>query len=148
MGLQEVGIWAWSREDESLAGNGYENESEVHTPILKSDIPGNVGRQHSVCFDPKNKTSLATTGDDNVVFWSWEEFNFEYYISKVPKAEFSHLSGKFSYTLFLPGTKTAITSTTDGYVIVWEPFHQRASNTDRRENASTRSHIKSASKVK
>jgi WD40 repeat protein len=114
---------------------------------LISEILANTDQQHSVCFDPINKTSIATTGDETVIFWNWEEFNFEFYAAKVPRSEFSNLTGKFSSTVFLPGTKTAITATTDGFVVVWEPFHKRPDNADGADSVSMRSHMKSASKV-
>lgn len=66
----------------------------------------------------------------------------------MPKSEFSHLSGKFTCSLFLSGTNTAITATTDGFVIVWEPFHRRIAGGDgRADTIQIKNFIKSASKV-
>jgi hypothetical protein len=40
------------------------HEGQDDIPILKSEIPLNGDRQHSICFDTKKKTSITTTGNE------------------------------------------------------------------------------------
>lgn len=117
--------------------------------MLTSEVPEHADIQHTVSFDPKNKLSIVSTGTDSVIFWNWEEFNFEYYVCRVLKSDFSHLSGKYTCSLFLSGTNTAITATSDGFVIVWEPFNERIGGAESRlEPSVKKKHMKAASKVK
>ena len=153
-------MWAWSRDEtyqeNHVPNNG--NSIPKDDPILTSEISENTDRQHIICFDRKNKLSIVSTGDESIIFWNWEEFHLEYYIAKVPKSEFGNLTGKFTCSLFLSGTNTAVTSTTDGHVVVWEPTHERGyggkninDNNDNNNNNNNKIHkkrsLKSASKV-
>ena len=52
-------------------------------------------------------------------FWTWKEFTLEGYTGKASKKDVGHYSGSFTATVFLPGTGNCLTSTSDGYVIVW-----------------------------
>lgn len=117
--------------------------------MLTCEVPENSDTQHTVSFDRTNKLSIVSTGTDSVIFWNWEEFNFEYYVCKVPKSDFSHLSGKYTCSIFLSGTNTAITATSDGFVIVWEPFNERMRGAENKlEQSAKKKHMKAASKVK
>lgn len=53
------------------------------------------------------------------MFWSWKDFNLEGYTGKASKKDVGHYSGAFTGTIFLPNTGTCLTSTADGYVLVW-----------------------------
>jgi hypothetical protein len=144
---QEISIWAWSR-DESNSDGPLGSQNQRDSPILTNEVPECNDTHHTVCFDSRNKLSIISTGNDSVIFWSWEDFNFESYVAKVPKSEFSNLSGKFTCSLFLSGTNTAITSTSDGFMIVWEPFNERMGGSDSSlGNTTSKKHMKAASKV-
>ena len=102
---QEVAIWAWTKDSD--------------LPLLRRDILTNEN-QYLIRFDPGKQSEFSTTGPKTVCFWTWEELNLEGYIGKVSKTDFGHYTGKFTSTIFLTGTETALSSTDDGYVIVWE----------------------------
>ena len=103
--IQEVSIWAWTRE--------------LDVPILRKDLISPES-QHLIRFDPSRQNEFSTTGPKTVCFWTWEEFSIEGYLGKVSKTDFGHYSGKFTSTVYISGTETAMTSTEDGFVIVWE----------------------------
>lgn len=103
--VQEVTIWAWTKESDA--------------PILRKNILSKEP-QHSIRFDPQKQSEFSTTGAKTVCFWTWEEFSLEGYIGKVSKTDFGHYSGKFTTTVFLTGTDTVITATDEGYIIIWE----------------------------
>ena len=139
MGCQEIAVWAWTKEENAP-------EDALQGPILRSDIPGN-GIQHSVRFDPNNKTSIVTTGLSSTIFWDWGEFLLDSFVAKVSKKDFGNLQGKFTSSLFLSGTKTAITSTSEGYVVLWEPTRHKGA-ADKSDGDKSKSHfMKLASKV-
>ena len=134
--------------------NVADNTIPTDVPILISEISENADRQHIICFDRKNKLSIISTGEDSVIFWSWEDFDIEYYIAKVSKSEFGTLTGKFVCSLFLSGTDTAVTSTSDGHVIVWEPALHRGIGGIKKNNLNNdndqlpkKKFMKSASKI-
>eukprot|EP01041_Mallomonas_annulata_P010368 gene10368-21631_t len=102
---QEVAIWAWTRE--------------IDQPLLRKSILSEE-LQYLVRFDPQKQSEFSTTGPKTVCFWNWEEFHLEGYTGKVSKTDFGHYSGKFTSTLYLSGTETALTSTDEGFVVVWE----------------------------
>lgn len=104
-GRQEVAVWAWTKESD--------------TPILCQNIISSES-QNNIKFDRGKQSEFASTGNKTVCFWNWEGFNLEGYVGKVSKTDFGHYSGRFTYTLYLAGTETALTATEDGYVIVWE----------------------------
>jgi len=102
---QELALWAWTKETDQ--------------PILRRQVLSNDS-QYTVKFDPVKQSEFSTTGPKTVCFWNWEEFHLEGYVGKVSKTDFGHYSGRFSSTIYLSGSETALTSTDDGYVIVWE----------------------------
>ena len=140
MGRQEIAVWAWTKEDSGT--------DDAQGSILRSDIPGG-GVQHSVRFDPNYKTSIVTTGQASTIFWDWGEFLLDSFVAKVSKKDFGNLQGKFTSSLFLPGTKTAVTSTSDGYVVLWEPTRNKGgAGADKGDVDKGKSHfMKVATKV-
>ena len=76
--------------------------------------------QHTVKFDPAKMSEIVTTGPKTVCFWSWAEFSLDGYVGKITKADFGRMSGRFTSTIFLPGTGNAITTTQGGAAILWE----------------------------
>ena len=65
-------------------------------------------------------SDVVTTGNKSVLFWNWGEFSLEGYVGKITKADFGRMSGRFTSTIFLPGTGNAITTTQGGAAILWE----------------------------
>ena len=104
-GVQEIAIWAWTREEDTPI---------LRQPVLVSDI------HHTVKFDPLKQSELVSTGNKTVCFWNWGEFSLEGYAGKISKADFGHAAGRFTSTIFLPGTGNALTVTSEGSAILWE----------------------------
>lgn len=123
---QEIAIWAWTGDDEA--------------PIMCHNVISNE-LQHIVRFNETNKTEIVTTGQSSVCFWNWKEFILEGYIAKVSRGDLGNFSGKFTSTIFLRGTGNAVTSTSEGFTIVWE------SQSNQKNIVSLDKSIKSATKV-
>jgi len=99
-----LSIWQWTLEDEML----------VHTEQILYDD------QSLVCFDSGNKSNLASWGDQTITFWEWNNDSFENYTSDIHKVSGSHQIGCFTSTVFLNGNGNTVTTTSEGYVILWE----------------------------
>ena len=101
---QEVAIWAWTRD--------------VDAPLLRERVLNN-DRYHEVKFSQTNKAEVSATGNKTVIFWTWEELKLEGYMGKVSKTDFGNYSGKHTSTTFLGDTGNAVTSTDEGFIVLW-----------------------------
>lgn len=64
------------------------------------------------------------------------------------KVEFSHLAGEFTSSQFLCGSNSVVTATSEGYIIVWEPLHERTGGSaTEKEIKSKKKVLRAASKV-
>ena len=104
-GKQDVAIWAWTTEDDTPV---------LIQPVLTSEY------QHTLKCNPSKHNEIVTIGAATLCFWNWEEFSLECYVTKASKADIGHYSGKFTSTVFLPDNGMALSSTDEGYIIVWE----------------------------
>jgi hypothetical protein len=104
---QEIAIWAWTGMEETALQRAVINLS-------------NKKFFHNIKFNPSNTMELVTTSVDNVIYWDWSSQVLESYVGKVSKGDLGHFSGDYTSTIFLPDAETSLTSTSHGYVIVWE----------------------------
>lgn len=98
-------MWAWTQEQD--------------TPVVK-DVLVTKEKQTNIRFSPYTPYELATTGPKQVCFWNWENMKLEGYVGKISKTDFGHYSGKLTTTIFLGSSGNALSSTDEGYVILWE----------------------------
>ncbi len=101
---QEFAIWAWTTDSDS--------------PVLRKNLP-TADPQISIKFDPSKSSELVSCGTKTVYFWSWKEFSVEGYAGKASKKDLGQFSGAYTGTIFLPSTNRCVTSTSDGYVLLW-----------------------------
>jgi hypothetical protein len=94
-------------------------------------------------FDPKNQSEFVSTGPYSVIFWNWKELELDGYVAKISKSDFGTIPGIYSSTIFLAGTMSAITGTSEGHVILWENQYSTILN---EEPAASKS-MRTASKV-
>lgn len=101
---QELSVWAWTTDADSAMLTQNVCASDAH---------------NSVKFNPSNQAELTSCGERSVCFWTWREFSLECYKGKLIKKDLGHFAGSFTGTIFLPGTSSCLTATSEGYVIVW-----------------------------
>ncbi|QDZ20581.1 WD40 repeat domain-containing protein [Chloropicon primus] len=120
-------------------------------PLCTASI-SNGDKQYSVAFNPDNDKEFITNGKETACFWTWQvskesasptntqKFSQDDLASSIAgslsyispsfnSADFKQKVGKFTTSIFMPGTKTALTATSDGDVVVWEDasiIHQTA----------------------
>ena len=109
-GEQELSLWEWSAETDSAlytcAVPGVQSSASAHT---------------SVAFNPDDARELVTNGDSNIVFWTWESYKlvpFSPLLSKSDRKTLGHFC--FVSSIFMPCNASAITSTTNGEVVLWD----------------------------
>lgn len=95
-----------------------------------------------------NNFSIVSTGSNSVIFWNCEGNIIDCCVCHVSKMEFSHIAGEFTSSQFLCGSNSVVTATSEGYIIVWEPIHERTGGSAvEKELKSKKKVLKAASKV-
>jgi len=102
---RELNIFAWT--------------SDATGPICYKQIESG-DFQTNVSFHPSDSKELVSWGNSSVIFWNWHGSSIEGYLGSVSKSDVGHFSGKFTASLFLEGFGNVLTTTSDGYVILWE----------------------------
>ena len=91
---------------------------------------------------------MVSTGSNSVIFWNCEGNILDCCLCHVSKMEFSHLAGAFTSSQFLCGTNSVVTATSEGYIIVWEPIHERTGGSAAEKELKSKKKVpKAASKV-
>jgi cilia- and flagella-associated protein 251 len=103
---QELAIWNWTTAEEG--------------PMLITNVPSTENLFHTVRFDKHDVSQIVTTSETAVYFWDWRNFVLESYAGKVSKTDIGNFSGELTSTIFLPETEIALSSTSHGYIVVWE----------------------------
>tara|TARA_B100000482_G_scaffold192413_1_gene180505 strand:- start:2702 stop:5512 length:2811 start_codon:yes stop_codon:yes gene_type:complete len=103
-GFQEISIWEWA--------------SSRDVPMLSAQIAS--AQQHtSMRFNVSDVRELITNGESTVYFWSWENA-MTCYSPRISRRNFRQPVGKFTVSIFLPGSTQAVTATSDGSLILWD----------------------------
>ena len=69
---------------------------------------------------------MVSTGSNSVIFWNCEGSNcLDCCVCRVSQKEFSSLAGEFTCSQFLSDSSSVVTATSEGVLIVWEPFNER-----------------------
>lgn len=147
---QELAIWAWTQPDDYPIQKKIINLSSLSSTSSTS-ISSNLF--HNIKFNRSNSYQIVTTSNQNVFYWDWSNFSLDYYCGKLSKVDIGNFNGDMTSTVFLPDTDSALTSTSHGYIIVWEGKliknkKKNDSNDDNiNDNNNTNKTIKTAIKV-
>jgi len=130
-GIQQVSLWEWTRNSENplytmtaasvtIKSLPVTHRRTTKESKLEDDLERSVEYfQEQVCFNQDNAFEFVTTGQHHVSFWSWQNKKLECTTSEPLSAiDFGSNVGAFTQTVFLP--EVAITSTTEGNLVVWE----------------------------
>ncbi|CAH8520887.1 unnamed protein product [Schistosoma turkestanicum] len=109
---QSFAIWNWTTGSNS--------------PHCHAKISGEMSFQTKITFNSDNYFHLSTTGDHQVIFYSWnnEEKNMVAYAPSLKDEDFKQKIGQFSCTLYIPNKYIAITGTSTGLLVIWESDKQ------------------------
>ena len=100
----------------------WEIEGESVDPLHVSPLPV-PDVQLKVHFHVKGNNEFVTTGRKKVVFWSWSEAELDYNIPMLSREDYANLGtniGDFMHSVYLQTSNSAVTSTSNGNVILWD----------------------------
>lgn len=104
---QIVSVWDWTTSGEY--------------PICSIDLPLDFGIQTKVAFCHNDDEQFATNSDSQVIFFSWSSGVLEYHAPFLSDDVFNRVVGTFSQTLYQLDGVHALTGTSQGNIVVWEP---------------------------
>ncbi|KAJ3115568.1 Cilia- and flagella-associated protein 251, partial [Physocladia obscura] len=93
--------------------------NEAETPICTLDISGEP--QKSLKVNPENPFEIISNGSNTVNFYVWDIGGS--IVQNVPllnSKDFSHTPAPYTFSMFIPTKRQAITATVDGDVIIWD----------------------------
>lgn len=97
---------------------GGESVDPLHVMVLPiQDV------QIKVEFHVKSANEFVTTGRKKVVFWCWSGGDLDYNIPMLSREDYANLGthiGDFMHSVYLPKSNYAVTSTSNGNVILWD----------------------------
>ena len=89
-------------------------------PLYSHQVDSTAEEQLSVRFSPEAPTEIVTAGGRIVIFWSWASGTLECYAPEEAGASLQQPVSPLTGSLFLPGSRRALSSTTDGQAVVWD----------------------------
>lgn len=92
---------------------------------------------------------MVSTGSNSVIFWNCEgSSKLDSCVCRVSQKEFSSLAGEFTCSQFLSGSRSVVTASSEGVLIVWELLNERTSGSAiQKEFKSKKKTARAASKV-
>lgn len=109
---QIVSVWDWTTSGEF--------------PICSVVLPSEFGIQTKVAFCHNDDEQFATNSDNQVIFFSWTSEELEYHAPFLSDDVFNRVVGTFSQTLYQLDGVQALTGTSQGNIVVWEPERPKA----------------------
>eukprot|EP00798_Chlamydomonas_sp_ICE-L_P020374 gene20374-27144_t len=112
-GEQEIALWSMA----ALSAGGANTRPNVLTAIPAGDV------QTTVKFNMNNLNELMSNGKRRVYFWSHQypsSQRLKYYSPPLRAKDFKQVVGDFTMSAFVPGSKQALTATSDGDLVVWD----------------------------
>ena len=89
--------------------------------------------QICVRFDPSDVCSIISNGPSVAIFWSWHEGQLSYYAPPLGERDFKQPVGSLTQSCFIPGTRRAVSATSDGDAVLWDCVElPEVASTDRR----------------
>jgi WD40 repeat protein/Ca2+-binding EF-hand superfamily protein len=94
-----------------------------------------------VRFDPSDVCSILSNGPSVAIFWSWHEGQLSYYAPPLGERDFKQPVGSLTQSVFIPGTRKAVSATSDGDAVLWDCVElPEVASTDRRATKLIRLH--------
>ncbi|KAL1528602.1 hypothetical protein AB1Y20_009940 [Prymnesium parvum] len=99
--------------------------NEKETPLYSAQVAASANGaaaepQTAVRFDPEDSMSLVTNGSSLVVFWSFHDGGLKFQAPSLAERDFKQPVGRITQTVFIPGTRNAVSATADGDAMLWE----------------------------
>ena len=96
---------------------------------------GDDAAEAQICvrFDPSDVCSIISNGPSVAIFWSWHEGQLSYYAPPLGERDCKQPVGSLTQSCFIPGTRRAVSATSDGDAVLWDCVNlPEVASTDRR----------------
>eukprot|EP00775_Hariotina_reticulata_P011389 gene11389-11537_t len=113
--VQEIALWDLRPLTASMS-------STPMQPVAVTPVPAGDTQLH-VCYNPDDMTELLSNGARRAYFWRSQLPGtrlLSYYSPPMRASDFHQAVGDYVTSVFVPGSKQALTSTVDGDVVVWD----------------------------
>ena len=111
-----------------------ETDSVLYTAQVGSSR-GEDAAEAQICvrFDPTDVCSIISNGPSIAIFWSCHEGQLSYYAPPLGERDFKQPVGALTQSCFIPGTRRAVSATSDGDAVLWDCVElPEVASTDRR----------------
>lgn len=108
---QILSIWDCAPDSQSVP---------LHSAQVTSSAGDAAKPQNSVRFDPTDSMSLVTNGSSLVVFWSFHDGTLKFHAPSLTERDFKQPIGRITQSVFIPGTRCAVSATAEGDALLWE----------------------------
>ncbi|CAK9034455.1 Cilia- and flagella-associated protein 251 [Durusdinium trenchii] len=126
---QQVAVWEWTVDHDGalyratcphLPCKG-STGAEAKVEVRAEQQHDRLQEQCEIRFNGEDIQEFATTGKDQVVFWSWASKELQFQLpAQLSVADFGPKVGRFTQTVFLPGSMKAVSGTTEGNLVLWD----------------------------
>ncbi|XP_025018842.1 cilia- and flagella-associated protein 251 [Python bivittatus] len=103
--VQKVSIWRWTTLDTK--------------PVCSVEILPQFGFQNYIAFSGQTQKELVSNSESQVVFYSWED-GLHYHAPLLTDKTFNKAVGFFSQSRFHFNSAQAISSTSEGKLVIWD----------------------------
>ncbi|XP_063171911.1 cilia- and flagella-associated protein 251 [Candoia aspera] len=104
--VQKVSIWRWTSLDTK--------------PVCSVEILPQFGIQKYIAFSGKTQKELVSNSLSQVIFYTWEDNVLIYHAPLLTDKTFNKVVGLFSQSRFHFNSAQAITSTSEGKLVIWD----------------------------
>ncbi|NXI45746.1 CF251 protein, partial [Galbula dea] len=112
--VQRVCVWEWT--------------SATEEPVCSVELRPDFGHQDYVIFNPQNPHEFVSNSKTQVIFYLWVKVSAqdEHMTSLLSLQTFKTMVGHFSQSVFHLNDSQALTATSAGKLVVWEPKEPQA----------------------
>ncbi|KAG5840230.1 hypothetical protein ANANG_G00186620 [Anguilla anguilla] len=111
--IQRVCIWDWTNETEG--------------PVCVTELQPEFGCQNYIIFHPQDNSQIVSNSESQIVFYTWDKGELDYYTPKLSDKTFNRQVGSLSQSIFSTEGVQAFSATTLGNAVVWDVVQESSS---------------------
>lgn len=111
---QIVAVWDWTTSSAD--------------PVCSVQLEDSFGRQAQACFHPSDNMQFVSNSDSQVLFFYWGAGKLVYHAPYLSDDVFNRVVGLYSQSVFKVDSKQALTGTSQGNIVVWDPERAKMKN--------------------
>ncbi|KAJ8380276.1 hypothetical protein SKAU_G00010540 [Synaphobranchus kaupii] len=111
--IQRVCIWDWT--------------SEAEGPVCVTELQPEYGCQNHIIFHPYDISQIVSNSESQIVFYTWDKGELDYYTPKLSEKSFNRKVGSLSQSIFSTEGLQAFSGTSLGNAVVWDVLQENSS---------------------